>query len=940
MIPETLQATTIIPGDTLIVEEVGGEQVPVDYLLSHTGMLTVDPLIDLEEGKTYRVTLQDISDAVGNLMEPYSFEFSTQRGTNNPPAFDSLTLVSESIIEPGQAVTINAFATDVDGDFIEYRFRIGEEQYSEWSNVATFSQVLEEEGNYTVTAQARDSFESVVASNVNFAVVAPTAALVKSISSGPMALNAQGDGLWVVNPDNLGIAHISVPDMELVREPRRRRKPVSIGIDQDGDRWVVYEAKDNIELVNRFGGSFHTIQFNYGANPSAIVMDTQNAVAYVALEGSGEIVKIDTESREEIARVSNVKGVHALALSGDREHLLGTRFISPQSHGEVYAVNPNTMRLERTIILEQSLTDDNINAGRGVPNYIAHIAIDGNSRFAYAVGKKDNVGRGLLNGNEDLDEDNTVRTFISVIDLDSMRELKGARVDIDNTDSPSAVTFSRNEEQLFVALQGNNLVAIFDRDTDSGTLGASVAGNFSVGLAPQGLLLNQSGDKLYVKNFTDRTVSQIDLTAFNAGNRVNPTISTTRSVRERDEMLSEQELLGKQIFYNASFGLDDTGEFTGRTSAEGYLSCASCHFDGGEDGRVYDFTGRGEGLRNNLTLNGRGGDDETLLHWSGNFDEVQDFENDIRHQFLGRGLMTDADFSSAESPLGASKAGLSEDLDALAAYVNSLKKSSVKKSQYRQADGSMTASAVAGHDVYVELNCQSCHYRFLFSDKLTHDVGTLRDHSGSRAGEVLEALRTPFLLGLFDSAPYMHDGSAETVEEIFVTVGGNVIQAEDMQLANGAQTVNANGFSYYRQAQAVTAPSGGMVSVIEESDSDRTAYIRVRYGSAPQSANLVVEVNGRQYEQSLLSQAKTEGKDVAFAEAKFVVEMSAGSNSINIWPEIASGQALIIDDITISTPQHESAADVHTRVNQLSAQQKSQLMDYLMQIDQGQNVPR
>ena len=31
---------------------------------------------------------------------------------------------------------------------------------------------------------------------------------------------------------------------------------------------------------------------------------------------------------------------------------------------------------------------------------------------------------------------------------------------------------------------------------------------------------------------------------------------------------------------------------------DGYLSCATCHLDGGHDGRVWDFTGRGEGLRN------------------------------------------------------------------------------------------------------------------------------------------------------------------------------------------------------------------------------------------------------------------------------------------------------------------------------------------------------
>ena len=42
------------------------------------------------------------------------------------------------------------------------------------------------------------------------------------------------------------------------------------------------------------------------------------------------------------------------------------------------------------------------------------------------------------------------------------------------------------------------------------------------------------------------------------------------------ETLSPQVLAGKRIFYNSA---DE------RMAAEGYISCASCHLDGGQDGR-------------------------------------------------------------------------------------------------------------------------------------------------------------------------------------------------------------------------------------------------------------------------------------------------------------------------------------------------------------------
>ena len=74
--------------------------------------------------------------------------------------------------------------------------------------------------------------------------------------------------------------------------------------------------------------------------------------------------------------------------------------------------------------------------------------------------------------------------------------------------------------------------------------------------------------------------------------------------------------LGEKIFH-ASGDL--------RMSRDGYLSCASCHPDGADDGHTWDFTDRGEGRRNTPSL--RSGLDG-LLHWTGNFDELQDFEQD------------------------------------------------------------------------------------------------------------------------------------------------------------------------------------------------------------------------------------------------------------------------------------------------------------------------
>ena len=121
------------------------------------------------------------------------------------------------------------------------------------------------------------------------------------------------------------------------------------------------------------------------------------------------------------------------------------------------------------------------------------------------------------------------------------------------------------------------------------------------------------------------------------------------------------------------------------------------------------------------------------VHWSANFDEIQDFEHDIRGPFGGSGFMSTAAFNAANHPLGAAKTGQSAELDALAAYVSSL--NSFDPSPYRNQNGSLTADAVAGKALFDSQGCAACHGGADFSDSdsgLMHDVGTISSTSGNR----------------------------------------------------------------------------------------------------------------------------------------------------------------------------------------------------------------
>jgi cytochrome c peroxidase len=257
---------------------------------------------------------------------------------------------------------------------------------------------------------------------------------------------------------------------------------------------------------------------------------------------------------------------------------------------------------------------------------------------------------------------------------------------------------------------------------------------------------------MYVRASLSRTVAMFDLT--------NPAVpAPLATVEVVAESLSDTVALGRILFHRSRAPVH---------SRSGYVACASCHPDGGHDGQTWDFTHAGEGLRNTIDLRGRGGTASGPLHWSGNFDEVQDFENDIVDQFGGSGLADDG--AAPNAPLGAPNAGRSAQLDALAAYVASL--DAAPLSPHRAADGSHTERALRGREVFHRAGCARCHAGARFTDSTltqpyrVHDVGTLTPGSGQRLGAPLVGIDTPSLLGAWASAPYLHDGSAATLLDV------------------------------------------------------------------------------------------------------------------------------------------------------------------------------
>ncbi|MBL8330296.1 MAG: discoidin domain-containing protein [Rubrivivax sp.] len=660
-----------------------------------------------------------------------------------------------------------------------YQWTFGDGSTSGWSTSNTVSHVYAAPGLYLVTVAARTA-DGRVSTRSFWQAVEGTKGL-GGRSSTPVLVeprNGTSARIWAVNPDNDSVSVFDSATRQRVAEIAVGSAPRTLALAPDGRVWVANKGSATLSILNAATLALaQTVSLPRASQPYGIVIGT-DGTAHVTLEASGAVVRVAANGTPGTA-VSVGPNPRHLALNAAGSQLLVSRFVTPPLPGEGTAtVQPSatrgaellvldaaTLALQRTIVLQHSEKADNTVQGRGIPNYLGAPVIAPDGRSAWVPSKQDNIQRGKLRDGLDLDFQNTLRAISSRIDLATQAEDLAARIDHDNSGIASSAVFHPGGNYLFVALEASRHVAVVD------AIGKRELFRVDVGRAPQGLAVSADGLTLYVQNFMDRTVGVHDLTRLlRFGESSLPLQTSMASVAT--ERLSAAVLRGKQFFYDAR---------DPRLSRDAYISCAACHNDGGHDGRVWDFTGFGEGLRNTISLQGRAGA-QGRLHWSANFDEVQDFEGQIRRLAQGTGLMSDAQFNTGtrSQPLGDRKSGISADLDALAAYVGSL--NAFAATPWRQADGTLTAAATAGRTVFAN-SCASCHGGTDYSDSASNvlrNIGTLKPGSGSRLGAALTGIDTPTLRDAWATAPYLHDGSAATLEAAIGAHSGLTLSATEL----------------------------------------------------------------------------------------------------------------------------------------------------------------
>ncbi|MBZ0159715.1 MAG: c-type cytochrome [bacterium] len=247
-------------------------------------------------------------------------------------------------------------------------------------------------------------------------------------------------------------------------------------------------------------------------------------------------------------------------------------------------------------------------------------------------------------------------------------------------------------------------------------------------------------------------------------------------------LTAEKIELGRQLY------------FDGRLSADGTVSCATCHAPdkGFSDNRPTSIGIKGQvGGRNAPMVINRIFSQEQF--WDGRSPSLEDqalgpVQNPIEMgntlKKMVATLNTIQGYRKQFKQVFGTKATAAGAAKAIAAFERSLVCGNSAFDRYEDGDdAALSESEQQGLQLFREkANCLRCHTGFAFTDERYHNLGVGFDKPKSDLGRYTVtkkesdkgAFKTPTLRNIAASAPYLHDGSAKTLEDVieFYDKGG------------------------------------------------------------------------------------------------------------------------------------------------------------------------
>jgi YVTN family beta-propeller protein len=579
----------------------------------------------------------------------------------------------------------------------------------------------------------------------------PQPSIIKRAGSAT-AITSDGATLLVVNPDSNSLTLVDTASRTAIAELPVGLDPRTVAVDDAGSRaYVANRGSDSVSMIDIAARSVIT-EVTVGDRPYGIIISPASDRVYVAEQGRDRVAILNAATLQTVSVVDVADRPSGLALTADGRTLYVTHLLTNTI--TVLTVDPYRAYLP-LLVMTQSLghgatipipavrplyprsEQSNLQLLTSIihlwpdSNLVQSIVIAPDGRHAYVPHTRSNTT------NTALTFDTTVFPLVSLIDLTTRQHLLGQQFDLGTLDPPgvglpfdAALTPDGNE--LWVVNAASNDLSVIN------LINRTLVAHIEVGDNPRGIVLSPEGDTAYVNNTLAGTVSVIDTGAY----------TVTSVIPVTNIPLPSLLLNGKRLFHSSN---------DPRVSLNQWISCNTCHFEGEHDGRTWFFGFAG---RRNTT--GLLGMIETYpLRWSGEWNESSDSEFANRKENFGGGLV--ADMNCSLSPPDCvnhpPNQGRSYDLDSLAAFIDSL---SIPLSPAHAHGEPLTEAEQRGQALYNNsaLGCITCHPAPLYTDKQKHNVGTAGPDE-----KIGPAYDTPSLRGLYDSAPFFHDGRAATLHD-------------------------------------------------------------------------------------------------------------------------------------------------------------------------------
>ncbi len=554
-----------------------------------------------------------------------------------------------------------------------------------------------------------------------------------------LALSPDGRELYATCEAAHSVVVIDTAKRQKVAEIPVGGQPMDVAFSPDGHRAYVTNRLDDSLSVIDVEAREVVATVAVGDEPHGVLTDREGKLLYVLNTATEDISVLDTSTLTEVKRLSASRGVWGLAMSPDGSRILATNMYSR-------FVEPRTPSVSEATVID---TEHAVVVARPVlpgTNLLQGVDWHPSGKFALVTMLRTKNVIPMTRVHQGW----TITNGLGIVWLDGRTD----QVLLDEPGryfpDPTAVAISPDGRLALVTSVTDDRVAVVDVDRLIATvesaseddrqhvlpnhLGKSaefVIAQISTLRSPRDILISPDSRTAYVANALDDSVSVIDLVKLKLGERID--LGGPREMT--------QVRYGENLFHNA------------KITFRRQFSCHSCHPDGHVDGLTYDIEPDGIGLNpvDNKTL--RGILDTAPFKWSG--------KNPSFTRQCGPRLSA---FFTRLQPF------TPEQLAALDLYICTIER---PPNRYRPVGAALTEAQRRGSAIFhrtmtndgrmipVENRCVTCHFPPLHTDRRKHDVGSKMDF------DTVSEFDVPHLNNIYDSAPYLHNGAAPTLEEIW-----------------------------------------------------------------------------------------------------------------------------------------------------------------------------